>query len=229
MGHVILLGDSIFDSAPYTRGGPAVASQVRKLVLPGWTVSLLAVDGSSTDDISGQMQRLPKDATYLILSVGGNNALTYASRLGISLFGMLGAFTSKALDSLADVSEDFERQYRSAVGECLLLTLPLAICTIYNGCFPDKAFQRIASVALAVFNDVIVRVAIEQSLPVIDLRSICTDARDYANPIEPSSIGGEKVARVIVALVTSSKDDVYEARILAAPRRPRAKVTREDL
>ena len=119
MGHVILLGDSIFDNAPYTRGGPAVASQVRKLVPPGWTVSLLAVDGSSTDDISGQMQRLPKDATHLILSVGGNNALTYASRLGISLFGMLGAFTSKALDSLADVSEDFERQYRSAVGECL--------------------------------------------------------------------------------------------------------------
>jgi len=109
------------------------------------------------------------------------------------------------------------------------LTLPLAICTIYHGCFPDKAFQRIASVALAAFNDVIVRVAIEQSLPVIDLRSICTDARDYANPIEPSSIGGEKIARVIVALVTSSKDDVYETRILAAPRRPRAKVTREDL
>ena len=75
MGHVILLGDSIFDSAPYTRGGPAVASQVRKLVPPRWTVSLLAVDGSSTDDISGQMQRLPKDATHLILSVGGQQCV----------------------------------------------------------------------------------------------------------------------------------------------------------
>lgn len=226
MGHVVLLGDSIFDNAPYTRGGPAVALQVRKFLPPGWTVSLLAVDGSSTDDISGQMQRLPKDATHLILSVGGNNALTYASRLGISFFGM---GTSKALDSLADISEDFERQYRSAVGECLRPTLPLGICTIYNGYFSDKAFQRIASVALAVFNDVILRVAIEQSLPVIDLRSICTDARDYANPIEPSSIGGEKIARVIVALVTSSKEDVHETRILAAPRRPRAKMIREGL
>src|SRR5437773_4731364 len=131
---------------------------------------------------------------------------------------MTGESTSKSLDTLADISDAFESQYRSAVDACLRPGLPLRVCTIYNGCFPDKAYQRIASLALAVFNDVILRVAIERGLPVIDLRLICTDPTDYANPIEPSSIGGEKIAKVIVALVTGFDDHLRGTRILPAPR-----------
>ena len=48
------------------------------------------------------------------------------------------------------------------------------------------------------FNDVILRVAFESKLQVIDLRLVCTEPGDYANPIEPSSRGGEKIARAIM-------------------------------
>lgn len=202
MPHLVLLGDSIFDNAQYTSGGPDVVSQVRKLLPSGWAASLRAVDGSTTDNIPDQVQRLPKEATHLVLSVGGNNALTEASRLGISFFNFLSTPPAKSLDTLADVSDDFESQYRSALDACLRPGLPLGVCTIYNGCFPDKSYQRIAQLALTVFNDVILRVAIERSLPVIDLRAICSQPADYANPIEPSSIGGEKIAEAIVALLT---------------------------
>ena len=221
MPHLVLLGDSIFDNAHYTSGGPDVVSQVRNLLPSGWGASLLAVDGSTTVNIPDQMQRLPKECTHLVLSVGGNNALTEASRLGISFFGMIfgmtGEPTSKSPDSLADISNAFESQYRSAVDACLGPKLPLGVCTIYNGCFPDKSYQRIASLALAIFNDVIIRVAIERGLSVIDLRLICTAPTDYANPIEPSSIGGEKIAKVIVALVTGRYDQMHGTRILSAP------------
>lgn len=217
MPHLVLLGDSIFDNAQYTSGGPDVVSQVRNLLPSGWGASLLAVDGSTTANIPDQMQRLPKDCTHLVLSVGGNNALTEASRLGISFFGMTGEPNSKSLDSLADISDAFESQYRSAVDACLRPELPLGVCTIYNGCFPDKSYQRIASLALAIFNDVIIRVAVERGLSVIDLRSICTAPTDYANPIEPSSIGGEKIAKVIVTLVTGRYDQMDGMRILSAP------------
>jgi hypothetical protein len=218
MPHLALLGDSIFDNAQYTGDGPDVVSQVRNLLPSGWGASLLAIDGSTTANIPDQMQHLPKEGTHLVLSVGGNNALTEASRLGISFFGMTGEPTSKSLDSLADISEAFESQYRSTVDVCLRPGLPLGVCTIYNGCFPDKSYQRIASLALVIFNDVIIRVAIERGLPVIDLRLICTTGSDYANPIEPSSIGGEKIARAIVALVTGRHDQVYGTRILSTPR-----------
>jgi hypothetical protein len=79
--------------------------------------------------------------------------------------------------------------------------IPLTICTIYNGNFPDPRFQRVASTALCVFNDVILRVAFERGLSVIDLRLVCNDPADYANPIEPSARGGEKIARAIAGTI----------------------------
>ena len=60
------------------------------------------------------------------------------------------------------------------------------------------------SIALMVFNDVIIRTAVENDLRVIDLRSICAAAEDCANPIEPSSVGGGKIARAIVTLASET-------------------------
>src|SRR5207344_2665563 len=92
--------------------------------------------------------------------------------------------TAQAVGLLADVALEFEKSYRSAVDACLRPGLPLTVCTIYNGCFPDPQYQRIVSTALMVFNDAILRVAIDRSLPVIDLRAVCANSEDYANPIE---------------------------------------------
>jgi hypothetical protein len=54
-----------------------------------------------------------------------------------------------------------------------------------------------------VFNDCIVRAAFAHGLPLLDLRLICAEETDYANPIEPSAQGGEKIARAIVEYVES--------------------------
>jgi hypothetical protein len=98
--------------------------------------------------------------------------------------------------ALAEVSRRFEEKYRRVVVACRQLHLPLILCTIYNGCFTDGDFQQLASTALMVFNDVILRVGIESGLAIIDLRFVCSSAIDYANPIEPSSIGGAKIGRL---------------------------------
>jgi hypothetical protein len=216
MPHLILLGDSIFTNAAYTSGGPDVISQVRSLLPSGWHASLLAVDGSTTDSMPHQIERLPKTATHLVLSVGGNNALMNASDLGIPLFGDATIPRLVVMDKLTAIAENFELRYRKALEKCLAPGLPLAVCTIYNGCFPDPKYQRAASVVLAIFNDVILRVAIEHNLPVIDLRLICTHPDDYANPIEPSSKGGEKIARAMVALVTEPESLAHATRVVGA-------------
>jgi len=52
-----------------------------------------------------------------------------------------------------------------------------------------------------VFNDCIIRAAFVHGLPLLDLRFVCTEAEDYANPIEPSAQGGEKIAAAIVRLL----------------------------
>ena len=56
--------------------------------------------------------------------------------------------------------------------------------------------------ALATFNDVITRAAFEAGLPLIDLRLVCDEDADYANPIEPSVAGGAKIAGAIVRLLS---------------------------
>jgi hypothetical protein len=48
------------------------------------------------------------------------------------------------------------------------------------------------------FDDAIIRAALEREMSVIELRLVCSEARDYANPIEPSVIGGGKIASAIV-------------------------------
>jgi hypothetical protein len=68
-----------------------------------------------------------------------------------------------------------------------------------------------------VFNDVILRVAFESRLSVIDLRLVVVDPADYANPLEPSSQGAEKIAKSIAAALGFGAGDAAGSRIFAAP------------
>jgi len=209
MAHIVLLGDSIFDNSRYTRGGPDIVSQVRQLLPVNWRASLLAVDGSTTEDVPSQLQSLPPDASHLVLSVGGNDALMNSGILHTPAHS-----TSQALAALAEISRGFEGRYRRAVGACRQMRLPLTLCTIYNGCFPNADFQRLVSTALMVFNDVILRVGIELAVPMIDLRFVCASSADYANPIEPSSVGGAKIARAILNSVSTARPESSGARVV---------------
>lgn len=94
--------------------------------------------------------------------------------------------------------------------------MPLTLCTVYNGCFPDPGQQQRVTVALTVFNDVILRTAARQRLTVIELRLVCTEPGDYANPIEPSTRGGGKFARVIARSVLHPAHPGEAATILAS-------------
>lgn len=211
MPHAVLLGDSIFDNGRYTLGEPDGISHVCRLLPTGWKASLLAVDGSTTTDIPVQLTRLPSDASHLVFSVGGNNAIMNAGILNAPVTS-----SSQALTALGQASRTFEEDYRRAVTACRQMRLPLTLCTIYNGCFPDADYQRLISTALMVFNDVILRVAIEFRLTAIDLRFVCSSNADSANALEPSAVGSAKIARAIVNLVSAHQVDDTAAKIFAA-------------
>src|SRR3954470_24212641 len=70
-GHVVLLGDSVFDNKAYVAGGPDVIAQLRARLPAGWRASLGAVDGAVTADVTRQLGRVPQEATHLVVSVGG--------------------------------------------------------------------------------------------------------------------------------------------------------------
>ena len=193
--HVVLLGDSIFDNAAYTGGAPDVVTHVKSLLPAGWRATLCAVDGSTARSLESQLRSVPSDASHLVIAVGGNDALQNSDLLSMRVTS-----STHALETFADRLAIFERAYRGAIGAAMALRRPLVVCTIYNGALePERA--RIARVALTMFNDVILRTAVDFGIDVVELRAICTDPADYANPIEPSSQGGLKIARALACAI----------------------------
>jgi hypothetical protein len=200
MSHLILLGDSIFDNRAYVAGGPAVIDQVQGLLPKGWQASLLAVDGNVALNVLEQLNRIPSDATHLVISAGGNDALGILSQLhGSTPMPILAA-----LQTLATIQLKFESEYTRVIAAAVLTGKPILACTIYDG-VPGLS-QELKS-ALSLFNDVILRVCARQGLPVLDLRALCNESSDYSvvSPIEPSNTGGQKIARRIVQIVMQHK------------------------
>ena len=203
MSHVVLLGDSIFDNAAYVEPGePDVVAQLRDRLPEPWEATLLAVDGHEIRDVPGQLERLPRAASHLVLSVGGNDALGH-----VGILEEPARSIPEALDRLAAIADPFEAAYRRTVAALLETGLPTSLCTIYYPSFPEPLLQRLAVTALTVFNDAILRTAFDHGLPVLDLRLICDSPADYANPIEPSAAGGTRIADTIVEVVTSHDFD----------------------
>jgi lysophospholipase L1-like esterase len=195
-GHVVLVGDSILDNAAYTDGAPSVIEQLQAAVPADWQATLCAVDGHTTREVARQFDRIPADATHLVLSIGGNDALGHQN-----LLAMQHCSSAEVLLGLAAAAEAFGRRYRAVVAALRARGLPLVVCTIFEGNYPEPLVQRIRATALTIFDDVILRVAIEHALPVIDLRFVCSQPADYANPIEPSSAGGAKIVAAIMGAV----------------------------
>ncbi|HLM02524.1 MAG TPA: SGNH/GDSL hydrolase family protein [Pyrinomonadaceae bacterium] len=193
MPHIVLLGDSIFDNKAYVGSEPDVITHLRRrLPAADWQATLKAVDGSVVENVDAQLSRIPDDATHLVVSVGGNNALMNADVLQLKA-----GSAAEVLNVLANRAGDFESQYSRMLANILRRALPTVVSTVYYPNFPEPLIQKIATTALTIFNDAILRQAILAGVPVLDLRLICNEASDYANPIEPSGKGGGKIAAKI--------------------------------
>lgn len=197
--HLVLLGDSTIDNGNWTPG-LCVTDQVRALQS---LATRCAKDGALIAAIPSQVRDAPKDATHYIVSVGGNNA--------ISAVNILKEPTSSAEEAIKRISsfaksfeEEFQAMVRNVV-EYIGEGTPLVICSFYNPCFAPfnvtTVSQDVANTCVAFLADAVLRVATRFRAPVIDWRRVMIKIEDFANPIEPSSIGGLKMADAIVSVV----------------------------
>jgi hypothetical protein len=197
MAYIILLGDSIFDNARYVPGGLSVIEHLELMLPTGWRATLIAIDGSETTTMSPQFRQIPTDASHLVLSVGGNDALGSSA---VILREPASSFR-EVLTGMAEIRLEFEKNYQSVLDQLLVHGMQVVVCTVYDA-VPGLEAAEVAGLCL--FNDVILREAFRRGLPVIDLRLICAEATDYAttSPIEPSVAGGEKIATAVLRAVT---------------------------
>ena len=209
MKHIILAGDSIFDNRSYVKSSePDVIKQLESLVAKGDKATLLAVDGAEITDVAEQLENRPGDATHLFISAGGNDGLNMLDSFRDHVSSMGEGFLK-----FNPIRQDFEKKYSKMLRQALKVGLPTAVCTIYHPRFEStnlermsgfippgitpSDLQKVAMNGLSIFNDIIFQEAVKSGFPVVDLRIIFNEDRDFANPIEPSMLGGAKMTKVI--------------------------------
>ena len=201
--HLVLLGDSVFDNGAYVEPGQAdvTAHLRRKLELLGWTLDMRAVDGAVASSVEGQLAHGPvvTPCTF-VLSVGGNDAQGHLDMIqdttsGRSVGAVLAAFHQ--------IREEFRERYIWGLNLIMDHGQSLIVCTIYNPQFPETELQMLATTGLSFFNDVITEEALRRRLSIIDLREVCSDPEAFANPIEPSEVGGDLITDAIIGYITT--------------------------
>ena len=202
-GHIVLAGDSIFDNDGYVPGEPGVIEQLRRSLgargFRSWSCSKVAVDGDCIRVVAAQVVTLPTNATHLVVSVGGNDALGHSHLLSkIGVLGDLDAALHRPLSS-------FRTNYRDMLATLEKTDTQVHVCTIYTAVpFEEPLWRTYVPPALDQFNEVILEEAERRSISVIRLDQVCDEADDYSSlsPIEPSAKGGQKVVDAIIAAVT---------------------------
>ena len=193
---VVLLGDSLFDNGAYVQDGCDVFAHLREILPAENGLQLLARDGAVVDSVLTQLASVQANTTHLVISAGGNDALKTMDLLSSRV-----STVAEALDQLSAAADQFRQRYERMLKAVVESGRTAAVCTIYNPRYDAPALQRRAVAALAHFNDVILLAASKGGIPILDLRQVCTVSADYANWIEPSDVGGRRIAAAIANML----------------------------
>ncbi len=135
--------------------------------------------------------------TCIAVSAGGNDALEASHLLSFPVTEV-----ASALQVLRAAQEEFHRRYELLMTWLEGFRCPVAVCTIYNApAFETTKENTAAFAALSMFNDSVSRLARRHGFEVVELRDVFTEDGDFSavSPIEPSELGGAKLAEELVA------------------------------
>jgi len=220
---ILLLGDSIIDNKSYVLDGELdVTAHLKKLYSDQPDVFIInnAVDGDTMYNIEYNHLDTPEveEASHIIVSIGGNDLLHNISFLQTTselskVMGKdarIGKWGRRELnpsrnkvfeETYFEIIKPFTKQYETIVANLSSHRANLLLCTVYEGDLADSdEFSDVnnsSKTMVSLFNDIVYRTANKYSADVLELREIFVRSEDYANPIEPSHIGGGKLAKAI--------------------------------
>jgi hypothetical protein len=204
--HVVLLGDSIIDNEPYVLSDEkSVLQHLEGLSHHQYTQ--LALDGDTTQDVLDKQLEVTtiKEGTSFILSIGGNDLLQNLHLLFYSDTKNL----NEGLGFLHNtIFKQLEQRYEAIVKVLSFYRANLLLLTVYEGDLGrTDEFRGVldsSKIMASSLNDIVYKTAKKYGADVLELRHIFTSSEDYANPIEPSHIGGEKLAKAITEWVDAT-------------------------
>jgi len=195
--YVSLLGDSIIDNKVYVgQGELSVTEHLKHNSSSNFT--MIAVDGDTTEDVlDNQLDNLKEPVSHIVLSIGGNDLLQNLHLLEDETSGM-----KFALEKCSELVDEIQENYIKILERFLQYDAKVLLCTVYEGDLESDVllaeYDKAGQAMLKMHNDTVYYLASKFDVDVLELRNIFTNKEDYANPIEPSHIGGEKLAKAII-------------------------------
>ena len=201
--YVSLLGDSIIDNKVYVgQGELSVTEHLKHNSSSNFT--MIAVDGDTTEDVlDNQLDNLKEPVSHIVLSIGGNDLLQNLHLLEDETSGM-----KFALEKCSELVDEIQENYIKILERLLQYDAKVLLCTVYEGDLNSDVllaeYDKAGQAMLKMHNDTVYYLASKFEVDVLELRNIFTNKEDYANPIEPSHIGGEKLAKEIIQWIKNS-------------------------
>jgi hypothetical protein len=179
---LILLGDSILANQQYVPKGKSVFDYLSDTT-SAFNIVMFAKDNYTINDVYFQLADLPisynsKDTT-IVLSVGGNNFLTGTTYHTATTEYMF--LIEQIKDRFPDCKLYLVNLYQPF--DPLLLQIYKTIISKWNNFLKEIVKKGLAD-------------------GIVDIASVVTDPNDLVYKIEPSVIGGEKIAGAIVQTVS---------------------------
>jgi len=203
---VLLYGDSIIDNKYYVCEGEKSVLEHLKTISTDEFIQI-AIDGDTTTDVLDKQLQVStiKEGSKVVLSIGGNDLLQHLPFLYKSNFENI----NEGLESLQnEIFSPLAERYEAIVESLSSYRANLLLLTIYEGDLGrTDEFRGVldsSKIMASALNDIVYKTAKKYGADVLELRHIFTSSEDYANPIEPSHIGGEKLAKAIIEWVDAT-------------------------
>lgn len=178
---IILLGDSMLENKYYVKEGKSILSFLKESFDKIYS---FAVDRTIITGIYQQIKKIPQNLntkdTYIFLSVGGNDIIERAQ-------------SGSTTENIDTIFEDYMK-----IVELLKTKMfhsKIVLLTLY---YPANKDYHLYYGMIKDWNQKLESFALRNEMQVIKTNQILSDPSDFINNIEPSELGGEKLAESIV-------------------------------
>lgn len=187
---IVLIGDSILNNNMYVPIGNSVADNIK--LLHGNNIIIGAKDGATIDTCYQQLtinNIINSENYFLFISIGGNDILNNSESFG---------------NSLNDKNNDKNNKFNNLKKKYIELIdsikekYPKIKINLLNLYFPtDEKYNKYEKIIIE-WNKMVSSLCSKNKYNLLRLDNLLTNASDFTHEIEPSSIGSEKIAKLIV-------------------------------
>jgi hypothetical protein len=188
---IIVLGDSVFDNRSYvstTSSIPYLLNEHEYL-----NAQVYAMDGAKIENINKQLQQslkaIDNNEQTLFISIGGNNILTYKDSNSSNT-----KEEQKKITNFVDtIFGDYRNILKNYDFKCNIV-----LCNIY---VPYNKKNSVYEKCIHLWNTKLLAYAENNNYKVMKLDKLLYKKEDFADNLEPSKLGGEKIVKHMVSFI----------------------------